>query len=140
MLIALDLNATMDFHSKYDLSDPKTTFKIGVLDPLTRARIEDAQTAFIMGSQQESAPKTDIKISVRQRNLDIVRYGLRGWENFKDSKGNIVPFETVVSSSGDSSRSVVSDRCLGMIPWEVIQELAEEILKANTLSKEEEKN
>jgi len=140
MLIALDLSAVKEFVSLYDSGDDKTVFKIGVLDSITRAKIEDKQTEFVLNRVSTSG-HADMRINRRQRNIEIVKHGLRGWDKFKDAQGNEVAF-TSVSEPGPASsmKSVVSDASLRLIPGEIIDELADEIVKMNTFTKVDEGN
>jgi hypothetical protein len=140
MIIALDLTSVRDFSSKYDSGGAKTTFKIGVIDSLTRAKIEDNESEFVI-NQQDSSKGADVKINRRQRNLQIVRYGLKGWENLKDGQGNDVPFQSATEPGPDGTvRTVAADGSLKMLPPEVIAELAGEIMSSNVLSEEDRKN
>jgi hypothetical protein len=140
MLVALRLSAVRDFVSASDVGTERTIFKLGVLDSITRSSLEDAHTQFTVDTTGTGG-QAQMKISRRARDMEIVRHGLRGWDNFQDAEGNQVKFETT-SRPGPAGTSVplVSDACLKMIPYALIEELAREILKDNTISKEDEGN
>jgi len=81
--------------------------------------------------------KADFKFN--QYQLDIVRFGLKGWQNFLGADGKERPFKTKRLSRGGKSYEVVSDESLAYLPVRVIRELADVILNWNQLSEEEKK-
>ena len=68
--------------------------------------------------------------------LSAVRLALLGWENFRDSKGAVVKFETLTVGT----RKVASDKCLNMLRSEWVIELWSEIIKLNFPTEQAEKN
>ncbi len=140
MLKGIDINETRDYISKYDQDkDNPTVFKLGVLDPIVRAKLEDEATTFEVSSANPR-DKAKTTLSIASKAIDFVRFGLKGIENFQDKYENKVEFDAVSYSFGGRNYQVVSDRILSMLPFNVIKELAEEIAKDNILSKAEEKN
>lgn len=140
MLIALDLSTVRNFTSKYDTGQSKTIFKIGVVDSITRAKIEDDEYEFTV-NKTFSIQDGGMIINRRQRNLQVVRHGLKGWENFKDASGSDVPFQTApLAGSEGTPRTIVSESSLKLLDPRLIDELADEISRANVMTKEEEKN
>jgi hypothetical protein len=78
-------------------------------------------------------------VQFSRKKLDLIRCGLKGFENFEHPQtGKNIDFDTTASLRFGKSRNIVSDRVLELIP--VIDELAEEIEKLSKLSDDEQKN
>lgn len=138
MVKAVDIDAVSDYICKEDRDLPKdqqTIFKVGVLDSLTMADISQMDVEFNPESKEKK-----IRANIAGRELDYVRHGLKGWENFKDATGQEIQarFDTV--SRGGRTTKTLHDSCLRQIPAKVIKELAEAILDINELSERDEKN
>lgn len=116
----ISLLETKDFISTYDKEEPKTVWKLGVLN----------SDVFDMVVGQENTFKVA---------GEAVRFGLRGFENFTVD-GQAVKFDTVSRSVGFYNLKVVSDKIMQVIPPEVKYELSAEILKMSKLQEEEIKN
>ena len=121
MIKGLSLSETKDFISQYDKEEPKTIWKIGVLD----SEIFD-----LLGED-----KNPLRLM-----SDAVRFGLKGFENFKDENGNIVKFDTISRAVGQYNYKVVSDSIMKILPPQVKTELGTEILKMSKLNEDEIKN
>jgi len=117
----ISLGETRDFISQYDKDEPKTTWKLGALD----SEIFD-----LLGED-----KNPLRLM-----SDAVRFGLKGFENFKDGNGNIIKFDTISRAVGPYNYKVVSDSIMKIIPPQVKTELGTEILKMSKLNEEEVKN
>lgn len=115
------LSETKDFISSFDKDEPKTIWKIGPLD---------SEIFNLVGED-----KNPLRLM-----SDAVRFGLKGIENFKDERGNIVKFDTINKAVGPYSYKVVSDVIMKIIPPQVKNELGAEILKISNLDEEEAKN
>lgn len=138
MVKAIDIDAVSEYVCKEDRRLPEeeqTIWKIGVLDSLTIADISQMDVEFDPGSKEQK-----IRANIAGRELDNVRYGLKGWNNFKDAKGQEIKAMFNTISKGGRSAQTLHDNCLKQIPPRIIQELAEEIKKSNELSEVEEKN
>lgn len=120
-ITGISLSETKDFISVSDTSEPKTVFKIGVLD---------AEVFASLGEYTDNPLKM---------MLEIVRFGLKGFSNFKDAQGNDVQFSTVSRNVGPYNYKVVSDYILKIIPSQVINEMGAEILQQSKLSDQEKK-
>ena len=142
MIVAIDINETREFTLKADTEDP-TVFTIGQLDPTLRAVIEDEAAVFGYAARDGSgsASSSDVKLKNRQRELELVRYGLRNWRNFKNGKGQDVGFFlTDHNVAGAGKRRGVSDESLAMLPIDAISEIAAAVRAFNTIDKDTEKN
>ena len=140
MIIALDINEVRPYTLESDTTEPKTVFQVGVLDGVLLSAIEDSQTQFgVSNTGDKGSP--DISVNLHGKNVEAVKFGLKGWENFKDKNGNDVLFTTqnyTVPRVG--VRAGVSRDSLSRLNKDVIAELATEILKASSFDKEQEKN
>ncbi len=141
MLTAVNLEESREFKSQFDPerdANP-TVFKLGLLDPFVRAMLDDEMTRLDFGP---GGPDGQATTSVRlgTRNIEMVRFGLRGIENFKGPDGNPVQWRTMRKNVRGRSYEVPSDEVLRLIPPKIISELAGEIAKENSISDEERKN
>ncbi len=121
MITGISLSETKDFVSQYDKGEQKTIWKLGVLD----SEIFD-----LLGED-----KNPLRLM-----SDAVRFGLKGFDNFKDANGNIIKFDTVNRAVGQYSYKIVSDNIMKIIPPQIKTELGTEILKMSKLNEEEVKN
>ena len=139
MILALDSNESREFVSTLDNEETKTIFILGVLDNFVRAKIEDMTTRYSIPQNNSTEGTADIQINYNQRNLQLVRYGLKGWRNFKDAKGVDVIFETIASAEFGKSYNIISERTIKRLPRNLINELAVEILNDNQISIDDKK-
>jgi hypothetical protein len=144
MVIPIDISETKDYVLKSDRSNPpesQTVFKIGVVDVLTRAKIEDLYLRWSYNKKGGADDQATALFSQNDLNLDIVRFGLKGWSNFVRKDGTDAPFE--MSSRGIQGlppRSVIDDKSLRYLASEWVAELAEAIRKFNSIDEDTRKN
>ena len=117
----ISLGETKEFYSQYDKDEPKTKWIIGALD---------SEVFDLLGED-----KNPLRLM-----SDAVRFGLKGFENFKDGNGNEVKFNTVSRAVGPYNYKVVADNIMKIIPPQVKTELGMEILKISRLNEDEAKN
>ena len=117
----ISLSETVDFISQYDKDEPKTIFKLGALD---------SEVFDLLGED-----KNPLRLM-----SDAVRFGLKGFENFKDGNGNSIKFDTVSRAVGAYNYKVVADNIMKIIPPQIKSELGLKILEMSKLSEEEVKN
>ena len=89
------------------------------------------------------APKDSVaeaKFDVAGQELEYVRFGLKGFKNFINLKGEEILFKTEKKKIGNTNYDVVSDETLKPIPRRVLKELAKIITKENIEQEEEAKN
>jgi hypothetical protein len=77
---------------------------------------------------------------MNQTNIDTVRFGLRGFENFKDAKGNDIKFTTTDIQLNNRDYKVASDEVLKNLGIRLVAELAGKIKEASEVSSGDEKN
>lgn len=114
MITGIDLNETLDYVCNEDKENP-TTWKLGIIPSREMARIA-------------SGVASGAGIPML---MDIVKKGLRGWENFKVA-GEDIKFNTDARG--------LEDAILDIIPINIITELGTEILKINKLGDDDQKN
>lgn len=111
-----------------------STFVLGAIDVFVNTAIFDKSLKFSSNDGGDVA-----QVMLNEMNLEMVRFGLKGWRNFKGVDGNDTPFQVSNRTVLGKTYQVVSDDCLQMLGIELIRELAGEIRKFNSLSKEEAK-
>lgn len=75
------------------------------------------------------------------RNLEAVRLGLRGWENFSDPSGDAIPYETTQRAIGsETPMPVPTDDTIGRLGIYLVNEIGEEILNKNAVAETMQKN
>lgn len=132
MITVLDLAAQFDYIVKSDLkSKVPTKFKLGIIDNATMARLKDGQTRYILNDKSKDG-NSDMTINRHQHNVEVVRHGLRGWENLSDGKGQV--------SFKKGEDGLVTDDVMKVLPLNVVEEIAEEIIRLNSFSGDESKN
>lgn len=139
MIIAINSNESREYTSIHDADENKTIFILGVLDNFVRAKIEDMTTRYSIPNNSEANAQADIQINYNQRNLKLVQYGLKGWKNFKDDKGNDIEFNTTSVNEFGKSYNIISDKSLRRLPKNIILELAGQILEDNFITEESKK-
>lgn len=139
MLKAFDVNQIRRYSLKGDTGENPTVFLLGVIDSRLFYFLRDRSKSFGLNTQGDDAPAT-INLELDQYSYKVVKYGLRGWENFEHADGSPVKFATRNESiPGVGPRTGLTDQALDFLkPY--IKELAEEILKDNEVSEQDEKN
>ncbi len=141
-LIGVNIYETRKYISKLDkdVSNP-TKFEIGILDPDIRAYIENKISSFEVSTQAGSKAPARASMNLTERNLLVCKFGLKGIDNFiHPQTKKPVKLDVVSVSIHGKNYSGVSDEILKMLGNELRMELAEEILRENTLSGDEIKN
>ena len=160
-LVAMTTADTIDYVSDLDpskrktktLRDPKdpskgyieswnvvegaTTFKLRPLDVFMMGTIYD--NASIL-SGKEGSNEYGIQTKVNQTNIQAVRHGLIGFENFADAKGNHIVFDTQKEVVNGRPYDVVADKIMNTMGVKLIQELAGKIKEISEVTPAEEKN
>lgn len=136
MIYAIDINETRDYVCKADeKSEKPTVWKVGVIDSITMSKLDKVDVEYNMDTED-----TKIKANLMGRELEFVRHGLKGWQNFCDRSGQEIKPEFITVGRAGGSSQILSDKVLQKIPADVIRELAAEIRKGNVLSENERKN
>ena len=133
----INLHEVKDFVIPGDKNKP-TIWKIGVLDSRIRAKLDDDTTVFSISPGNVNETNTHLKAS--HKNLETVRFGLKGFDNFLDEKGKPIKYSTEIINIFGKSYTIVAQSILDIIPMTVVSRLAQEIIKENILSEKEIKN
>ena len=141
MITGINIYETRAYKSNLDPDKNNATiFHIGMLDPFLRAHIDDEVTSLEVSSKNPN-DKAKANICASKRNLLAVRFGLKGLDGFLDPRTKEpVKFDAVSISVGGRNYNGVSETLLGMLGKALIDELADAVLKENTISEEERKN
>ncbi len=140
-ITAVNINATREYVSKSDKDqNSPTKWHLGFLDSLIMAQIDDQITVFEADAKDPQAnAKTTLKVN--QSKIELVRFGLKGIDNFIDhTTKKPVVFETESVTRNGKAYTVVSESLLKKIPRSILYELADEIKNQNEFSESEEKN
>lgn len=147
-LVGIDPGATRKYVSKFDPSysadpevpngDDATVFTLRALTSKQLATVRDKVTRLVPDPDSPSGATADLLIN--DQAWETVRYGLAGWVNFKDTKGNDIPFKTNKENLGGSELVVVKKALLSQLDLQVIKELAAEIDKDDDLDEDDAKN
>lgn len=116
--------------------DKPTTFFIGNLTRADRIEMNDMTTTPVM-----SGSTVSMTTQRTRKAYEVVRRGLKGWDNMLDAEGNPAKFETITDQVGASSfREVVSDTSMSVLSSQHIMELADAILLKNGMTEDMAKN
>ena len=140
-LVGLRADATREFQSSHDPAkgtDDATVFTLGTLTARVQVFLRDQATKF--KPDPENPDKVIADFLPNSAAYETVRFGLRGWRNFKDEKGNDLPFKTVKKNLGGREYEFVSEESIELLHADIIRELSEELSKLNNLSEEQSKN
>lgn len=134
-IIAQDLNYVEDFSLMEDSGDDKTIFQIGAISTQVRAWIDD--THLIVSKETGAIDDT----MLHDKYIQFVKFGLRGWKNFKDANGTDVPFSTTEQNIPRLGKiSVVSNECIDRLQLRQIVEIGLAIITLNQMGADKSKN
>jgi hypothetical protein len=113
-----------------------TKFTIGAIDAFVSAYVFDRTLTFT-DSVAGGIAMAQVKMS--EANLEAVRFGLRGWENFRDDRGNDVPFATADRIVLGKRYVAVADESLAVLGQDLVRELANAIRRINEVTPDDAK-
>jgi hypothetical protein len=90
-------------------------------------------------TRSDAEGSVGVHTKLNHTNIEAVRFGLKGWKNFKDTHGNDIPFKTVKRHTNGRTYHVVVDECLERLGIQDIRELGQEIKRRSEASRAEEK-
>lgn len=123
------------------IEEGATYFILKPLDVFLMGHIYDSASMLSRGTAEGVDSNTiDIKTRVNQTNIEAVRFGLAGFENFQDVEGHSVNFKTGKTSVNGREYQAVSDHILRMFGTALVGELSDQIKKISEVSKDEEGN
>lgn len=137
---AIDLTETHDYISKLDTGEgEKTIWKLGALDSRIKKQIEDVAWEYEANPNSPGDARAKASFNIGKTELEFVQFGLKGFVNFQNN-GKQVYYDHEIKQVGNRSYHVLKADILGIIPGDVIKELADEIKRINNVSEEERKN
>ena len=137
-IIAINPNKVVPYSLLSDSGDSKTVFHLGVIDSLTRSYLDDQHLEF---RKKDTGDSKLEDVAIHDKYVQFVRFGLKGWDNFKDENGADVPFETEeVNIPRLGKKTVVKEDCLKRLDLMNIVELGIQILDNNHLKESDRKN
>ena len=113
-----------------------TKFTIGAIDAFVSAYVFDRTLTF---SDSDAGGIATAQVKMSEANLEAVRFGLRGWENFRDDRGNDVPFTTTDRIVLGKRYVAVADECLAVLGQDLVRELANAIRRINEVTPDDAK-
>tara|TARA_Y100000310_G_scaffold336739_1_gene422116 strand:- start:28309 stop:28701 length:393 start_codon:yes stop_codon:yes gene_type:complete len=128
MPIALDPKATFEYVLEDDTGLPeedRTVFTLRGLTVAEEARVADNMIASIPGQEE-------LSFRSGTHQLTVLRFGLRGWRNFKAADEKEVPFET-----GRGNPHHVTDAALDRLLPRYRQELVSAIMDRGSITEPE---
>ena len=137
---ALDLASERKYISKSDKGKEPTVWYIGVLDTRIRKKIEDVGLEYEFDPNAPESAKAKSSLNIGKSELDLVAFGLKGFDNFLLPSGKKVQFKTDKRIEGNKQYHVLAEEIISIIPANIITELANEIKKVNVVSEKERKN
>ncbi len=140
MITALNLNDTIKYVLKSDTVEPKTEWILGMLDTRIRKKIEDMSWNYEASPDAPGSAKATTTFNFGAAELEYIMFGLKGFNNFVDSKGNPIKYKATQKIVNGQSYFVVDESIIKIIPENVVKELAGEIKKLNSIKEEEVKN
>lgn len=114
-----------------------TIFKVKSIDTFLMGYIYD-NASVLRG--QEGSTEIGIQTRVNQTNIEAVRHGLVGFENFRDDKNRMQKFETEETVVNGRKYIVAADATIRLLGIQLIAELAMKIKKISEVQAEEAKN
>lgn len=118
-IVGLSLAETWEFSLPEDNENP-TVWILGMLDGLLMLRIANTTQHILIE--------------------DAVRYGLKGWKNFKDIHGKEIIFKTKKVYTYGEERQALDEDIFKLISARIISTLGTEIIDRQKLSGDERKN
>lgn len=130
MIIPQDKNALYQYSLVGDEGDSKTIFNLGYLNSRQKAAL---------AIQSKKSTKETEENSIWW--FDIIRFGLRGWTNFKMINGNDYEFKTdkaVINGFGEFI--VMHSDCFEAFTLDQVAEIAAKLYELNYITLDEKKS
>lgn len=129
MILPISNKAVVEYSLHNDTDEPKTIFHLGYLTSTQKAAL---------AIQFKKASKENDEPSLWW--FSIIRFGLKGWSNFKRADGTDYLYKTSKTIiSGFNEFVTMSDDCFEAFTLDQVAELAGKLMEINYLSEEEKK-
>jgi hypothetical protein len=141
-VIAIDTSAIREYILEADrMSSEPTIFFLGFLDNPLRGVLEDSKVSGIQNKVDgDKAVTSEMNFDLNKYYIEVVRFGLRGFKNFHNEKGEEIRYESEPFFTKCGKRSGLPDRIMNLFDFSWIEELASAILAQNYLKGEKAKN
>ena len=139
MIRPINVGETLKYVLENDKENP-TTWLIGVLDSLVKTRLTDLGMVYKYNPEAPADSVAETHMNIAEQEFEFVKFGLKGFKNFKQANGSEVKYLTEKRVLGNTTYDVVSDETIKFIPRKAITELARKIQEENIVSEAEEKN
>ena len=129
-ITAINISDTKTISHPDDKVNP-TIWTIGAVDSRIYGKLNDA--SLVVGVDP-SNPDTDADVKLARNGLafEVVQFGLKGFENFKDQKGDVA-YATEDKVIGAKKYQVAKGDLLARVPGHVLQWLSAQIMDLNKL-------
>ncbi len=139
-ITAINLGTIKSITFPADKEDP-TVWEIGAIDSRVLGHLRDKATDLKINPDDPEAG-ADISLGMNEFHFQVAQFGLKGFSNFQggeDKKGKScdVMFSTGRATVGKVQYDVCDGVIMAMIPGNVLQFIANEVLKINNLGDEE---
>lgn len=131
MLTGVSPNESWEFSSISDVGENKSVFVLSNIGGAFLCYLKDKHRLIESGKE---------KINSYQFMLDLVRFSLKEWKNYRDSRGELIPFKKGVRYEFGKDRDVVGEDTLDRLQSLLIVEMANNILEKQELTETERKN
>ena len=139
MIRPISVGETVEYVLEDDKTNP-TTWILGILDSLIKTRLTDLGMVYKYNSEAPKDSVAESHMNIAEQDFEFVKFGLKGFKNFKDTKGSEIVLKTEKKTIGNTEYDIVSEDTLKVIPRAAITELAKKIAEENLFSEDEEKN
>lgn len=139
MFKAINLTKTIDYKSNLDPNketDEAVVFTLGAVDSRTMSAIMDKNIETRIDKEGDTMYKPNQMTTAYM----LVRFGLKGFKNWKDHDNSDVKFETESANVFGKNYKLVKESIISAFPPELITELSGEIYGFNSLEDEDVKN
>ena len=130
---------TVDYVSKLDADEPKTVFRLGMVDHVVLSKIQDSTIDIQMIDKKDSEGSRTV-IHGSEKNILLAKCGIKGWENLNGSDGQPIPCVIEKQYLLGVQVEAVTNASLSALPFAVIQEIGQEVHRLNVLGETERKN
>lgn len=114
-----------------------TVFLLAGLDNFIDANILDNASNLI---GRDGSDEVKIQTMANATYLEIVKFGLRGWERFLDAGGNEVRFKSKKINKSGREYTIAAEESINLLQPDLIRELANKIRSYTTVSPAQAKN
>jgi hypothetical protein len=141
MAKSFNIKKTEEYVLKNDRDLPeeqKSKFHIGYIDSQLLAFIEDKKASWSVNNAG-SDERGNVSVNTGSRNFLLVRFGLKGWDNYTNDDNELNKFDTVSVPFAFGPKNGLSLNCMDMVRG-YISELADEIDKLNNWTSDKQTN